>query len=190
MRIIPGSSSGQQFGVRVPVSRRPVLRNSSFSEIRKFGVVGLINTAVDLTVLNSLIFLTHIGRNGFWFSFFKGISFLVAVLNSYVINHSWTFGGSTGGRSAGQACQFVTVSLFGAAINISAASYVVTFISPLNGMVRYWPSVAALAGTACGLIFNFMGYKYIVFSQRRLFGSVALPAIPSVRVGATQADGD
>jgi putative flippase GtrA len=143
--------------------------------------VGLVNTAVDLAVLNALIFLTHLGRNGIWFSVFKAISFLVAVLNSYFINHSWTFGRSGGERSVSQAGQFLAVSLVGAVINVSSASYVATFITPIHGIEKYWPSIAALAGTASALIFNFLGYKHIVFSPRRLFPSADRPLEPSRR---------
>jgi putative flippase GtrA len=181
MSIIPGSRPDSYRCPPISALRRHVLGNSRFVEIRRFGVVGLINTAVDLTVLNTLIFLTHMGRNGIWFSFFKAISFLVAVLNSYLINHSWTFGRSAGRRGMAQVGQFLVVSLFGAVVNVSSASYVATFISTSYGIERYWPSVAVLAGTASGLIFNFLGYKYIVFSPRPFFANEALRAAPSTR---------
>jgi putative flippase GtrA len=134
-------------------------------EVKRFAIVGVVNTVLDLTVLNSLIFLTHVGRNGFWFSSFKLISFLLATSNSYFINHSWTFQGRAGSRSAMQASQFLIVSLFGGLINISAASYVATFVPAIRGMEEYWPSIAALVGTACSLASNFLGYKHIVFSE-------------------------
>jgi hypothetical protein len=81
-----------------------------------------------------------------------------------------------------QAGQFLAVSLVGAVINVSSASYVATFISPIHGIERYWPSIAALAGTASALIFNFLGYKHIVFSPRRLAPSPARPLEPAARV--------
>ena len=138
----------------------------AFTEAKRFVIVGFINTALDLAVLNSLILLTRVGRNGLWFALFKSISFLVAVANSYVINHSWTFAGKGGPRSLTQASQFLVVSLVGAFINVTSASYVATFIPPILGLESYWPSLAALTGTACGLASNFLGYKHIVFSVR------------------------
>jgi putative flippase GtrA len=136
-------------------------------EAKRFIVVGLINTALDLAVLNCLIFFTHVGRSGLWFTLFKSISFLVAVANSYFINHSWTFDGKAGTRSVMQAGQFLVVSLLGALINVSSASYVASFVPAIRGLESYWPSIAALAGTACGLGSNFLGYKHLVFSQRQ-----------------------
>jgi putative flippase GtrA len=167
--MIPGSQPDPSLGPPTPAQTQPALGNRLIVEITRFGVVGLVNTAVDLAVLNALIFLTHMGRNGIWFTIFKAISFLVAVLNSYFINQSWTFGRSGGERSVSQASQFLAVSLVGAVINVSSASYVATFITPIHGIERFWPSIAALAGTASALVFNFLGYKHIVFSSRRLF---------------------
>jgi putative flippase GtrA len=181
MSMIPGAQPDPSFGPPLPAQPQRVLGNRLIVEVRRFGIVGLANTAVDLAVLNALILLTHMGRNGIWFSIFKAISFLVAVLNSYFINQSWTFGRSGGERSVSQAGQFLAVSLLGAVINVSSASYVATFISPIHGIERYWPSIAALAGTASGLIFNFLGYKHIVFSPRRPSPSAAHPLEPSAR---------
>ena len=173
MNNLSGSALDSHCPTPAAKPRQHSRKNPLFVEIRRFGVVGLINTVVDLMVLNTLIFFTHLGRTGIWFSVFKGISFLVAVLNSYLINHAWTFAGSGGRRSATQAGQFLLVSLFGAVINIGSASYVASFILPPSGIVKYWPSIAALAGTAVALIFNFLGYKHIVFSTRRLFANAA-----------------
>jgi putative flippase GtrA len=182
MSMIPGSQPDPSLDPPArPAQPGRALGNRLIVEVRRFGVVGLVNTALDLAVLNGLIFLTHMGRNGIWFSIFKTISFLVAVLNSYFINHSWTFGRSGGERSVSQAGQFLAVSLLGAVINVSSASYVDNFIAPIHGIERYWPSIAALAGTASALIFNFLGYKHIVFSPRRLGPSPVHPPEPAAR---------
>jgi putative flippase GtrA len=169
-----------------PAPRRRVPGSSLSVEIKRFGVVGVLNTVVDLTVLNALIFLTHLGKSGIWFTAFKGISFLAAVLNSYFINHSWTFQRSTREKSVAQAGQFLIVSLFGAVINISSASYVATYIASPAAIAKYWPSIAALAGTACGLILNFLGYKHIVFSSRRPAAGLASPADTSAKAMDSQ----
>jgi len=41
------------------------------SEIARFAVVGVVNTAVDLAVLNALIAISHRGRAGLVYSLFK-----------------------------------------------------------------------------------------------------------------------
>ena len=136
-------------------------------ELRRFAVVGGINTFLDLAVLNLLISVTHLGRTGIWYTVFKAISFLIAVVNSYFMHHGWTFRKRGGQRGAAQAGQFLVVSLFGAFLNVTSASYVATFVPPMHALDPYWPSLAALVGTACGLASNFVGYKHIVFCPRQ-----------------------
>ncbi len=132
----------------------------------KFCVVGFINTVIDLAVLNLLILVWPQGDSGPLFTAFKTISFLVAMLNSYLMNSRWTFAAAGCPRRATHGAHFITVSIIGSVLNIGSASYVATFLRPPAVLDPYWPSVAALVGTVCSFAFNFVGYKYIVFSQR------------------------
>jgi len=136
-------------------------------QIARFAVVGVVNTAVDLAVLNTLIAICHRGRSGLLYSLFKAISFLVAVLNSYWLNSRWTFHYSAAENTPMRVGRFISVSVLGLAINVGIASWVASFSGPVRWLAMWWPSVAALAGAACGLGFNFAGYKYFVFYIRR-----------------------
>lgn len=135
-------------------------------QIARFAVVGVINTAVDLAVLNTLIAVSHRGRAGLLYSLFKAISFLVAVLNSYWLNSRWAFRHTAAQNAGMQMGRFLSVSILGLAINVGTASWVAVFAEPVRWLARWWPSIAALAGAACGLAINFAGYKYLVFSPR------------------------
>jgi len=137
--------------------------SKQFQQIIKFVVVGVINTAIDLAVLNLLIYFSHTGRSGLTYSFFKGISFLVALFNSYLMNRAWTFSGSRKKGIHIEFSQFLIISLIGFGINVAVASVFVTYVHPLNRFLGIWPSVGALIGTVFGLIWNYIGYKYFVF---------------------------
>ena len=52
------------------------------TQIVRFGVVGAINTIVDLGILNLLILFTHTGQRGAMFALFKTVAFVCAVVNS------------------------------------------------------------------------------------------------------------
>ena len=132
-------------------------------QIARFAVVGVINTAVDLTVLNTLIAVSQRGRSGLLYSVFKATSFLVAVLNSYWLNCRWTFRQTAMQNVATRVGRFLSVSVLGLAINVGTASWVAAIAEPVRWLTRYWPSIAALAGAACGLGFNYAGYKFLVF---------------------------
>ncbi len=133
----------------------------------RFCIVGIINTAVDIVVLNLLIFITGTGHSGPLFTAFKTISFLVALLNSFYMNSRWTFAGDSGARpTVAQGAQFLAISVVASVVNIASASYVASFMKPPAELVNYWPTLAALVGTVFSFVFNFIGYKFLVFSNR------------------------
>lgn len=129
----------------------------------KFVLVGVLNTFVDLGVLNILILITTIS-SGFAFSVFKGISFIVAVINSYFWNKSWTFKRKTSADPKKEFSQFFVVSLIGFGINVGVASLVVNLIGPQFGLSeKIWANVGAIIATFSGMTWNFLGYKFVVF---------------------------
>jgi putative flippase GtrA len=146
----------------------PLQKISLTRQIFRFGVVGAINTIVDLAVLNLLILISHTGQRGATFAIFKTVAFVCAVLNSYVMNRSWTFRGAKTKNPMLEGSQFMFVSILGAVVNVGSSWYVATFTHPTWGInPRWWPSLAALVGTAFSLGFNFIGYKFWVFAHRK-----------------------
>ena len=142
------------------------LKNLSLKQIFLYSIVGTINTCIDLVVLNVLILLTHTGRSGLTYAIFKTIAFMAAVLNSYLMNRSWTFQAVPAKRTVKEGGQFFFISILGAIVNVGSSWYVATFVPALWGFENYWPSVGALVGTGCSLGFNFLGYKFWVFAPR------------------------
>lgn len=131
----------------------------------KFLCVGLINTGVDFGVLNLLMFLFGITK-GIGYSFFKAISFIVAVTNSYFLNKRWTF--RKGGKMEKEEfAKFIVVSLIAFGINVGTASVLVSFVGPLGNISPYiWANISALAATVFTTLINFFGYKYFVFKDK------------------------
>jgi putative flippase GtrA len=136
-------------------------------QLVRFAVVGVINTGLDLVVLNLLIAATGKGKDGIYYTIFKGVSFLVALTNSYFMNKYWTFAGQGTSNKVIEISEFIIVSAIGFVINVLVSSAVVNFIPPVLGAEKFWPSFGALCGTAIGLIWNFIGYKLIVFEKNK-----------------------
>ena len=130
----------------------------------KFVLVGILNTFVDLGVLNILMLITQISA-GPLYSVFKGISFAVAVVNSYFWNKFWTFKKKSATSSPQKEfVQFSVVSLIGFAINVGIASLVVNAIGPQFGIEsKVIANLGAIAATFAAMAWNFLGYKFIVF---------------------------
>lgn len=133
-------------------------------QFAKFGLVGVLNTLIDLGVLNLLIFFSGI-TSGIGYSVFKGISFIVAVVNSYFWNKYWTFE-KRGEVKTGEFLQFFIVAGLGFAINVGTASLIVNIIGPQFGLSdKIWDNIGAIIATLVGMIWNFLGYKFIVFKK-------------------------
>lgn len=138
---------------------------SVFFQFYKFILIGVLNTMLDLTVLNALITLTAIST-GWQFSLFKGISFAFAIINSYFWNKLWTFKIS-GGVKAAEFSKFFVISLVGLGINVGIASLLVNVIgSPGELREQLWANIAAVSAIGFSTIWNFLGYKIFVFKKK------------------------
>ncbi len=160
-------------------------------QVAKFAAIGGLNTLLDLGVLNVLILISGVAA-GYWYPVFKGISFIIANINSYFWNKHWTFQETQNNAeltqnnaeienlnsasiprqfrvksaSLKEFSQFFVVSLIGFAINVGVASLLVNIIgAPENISLERWANIGALSATMISLIWNFIGYKFFVFKK-------------------------
>src|SRR6266481_1155710 len=98
------------------------MKSKTLSQILKFTVVGGFNTAIDLAVLNFLIFILNRGGSGIYFTLFKSISFAIATANSYLMNKYWTFSASSSKKAHIEIGQFLFISAIGLLVNVFVAS--------------------------------------------------------------------
>ncbi len=149
-------------------------------QLAKFVVIGGMNTLVDIGFLalitstfknfgiqsGDLIF-AGLGILTFY-SLFKATSFIIANVNSYYWNKFWTFSGSgSAQKTSAQFLQFFLVSLVGFFLNVLVASLVFRLFSPLSVLNSdQWGLLGAMAGSLSGLVWNFLGYKFIVFKKK------------------------
>ncbi|MEW5907692.1 MAG: GtrA family protein [Patescibacteria group bacterium] len=143
-------------------------------QFAKFFLVGGLNFLIDMGILNFLVFYTSIS-GGLTQSGFKGISFSVAVINSYLWNKFWTFKRVSTESVSKEFFQFATVSIIGLLINLGVDYVFVNIINPFGGMpLKTWAQFSAMIAAIAALFWNFIGYKFIVFDTK-----------PTRRVGET-----
>ncbi|MBU2635291.1 bifunctional glycosyltransferase family 2/GtrA family protein [Patescibacteria group bacterium] len=131
----------------------------------KFVTVGISNTLIDWGVLNLQILLTGITA-GLFYPVFKGVSFLIAIINSFLWNKFWTFKKGETEKAGTEFLQFLIVSGIGLGINVGIASLAVNVIGPQAGISpKIWATVGALIATMFSMVWNFLGYKFIVFKK-------------------------
>ncbi len=135
-------------------------------QFAKFILVGSLNFLIDMGILNFLIFYTGISA-GLTQSAFKGFSFIVAVLNSYVWNKFWTFRSSTPQTVGKEFFQFLAISTVGFFLNVGVDYFLVNVIYPFGGLqAKSWAQFSAMIAAIIALFWNFIGYKFIVFEVR------------------------
>ena len=145
-------------------------------QLAKFAVIGFMNTLFDLGMLSLLLLIFreyfHIESKEIFFigltfySLFKGMSFIIANINSYYWNKFWTFEQKVQKKGGVEFLQFFIVSIVGLIINVIVASYVFKNVPPIGGLNSdQWGLIGAMAGSASGLAWNFIGYKFIVFKK-------------------------
>ncbi|MCX6702880.1 MAG: GtrA family protein [Candidatus Wolfebacteria bacterium] len=138
-----------------------------FLQIAKFCATGGLNTLLNLGVLNALIALTGYAA-GVWYAVFYAIAFITANINSYIWNRYWTFGAKDT-ANAKEFGEFFVVSLVGLGLSVATAAFVVNVIgAPAGISLERWANVGALSATAISLVWNFVGYKFIVFKSKNV----------------------
>ena len=123
-------------------------------EFLRFGLVGIVNTAVDFVV-----FVLLYRGTGLDPLLCNVVAFLVAVTNSYLLNHHWTF------RGSGSTLSFVAYVRFAA---LNAGGLVIGTLAILL-LGRFMPlELAKLIAAGLTLIWNYTCSKLFVFNTEKI----------------------
>ncbi|MEM6637430.1 MAG: glycosyltransferase family 2 protein [Pseudomonadota bacterium] len=139
------------------VRRLYIYRFGNAMYLLQFMVVGSSGVVVNLATLTLLLWLgvsEPVGLAG-------GIA--VSVLSNFALNRRFTFSYARDGNPLTQFAGFVTASALGMVVNYSVALYVSSSVLPDGPGAIYF---AAVAGIGCGMIFNFLGNRFVVFRKR------------------------
>ncbi|MEF3691621.1 MAG: GtrA family protein [Candidatus Moraniibacteriota bacterium] len=144
----------------------------TIKQFAKFFLIGIMNTLVDLFVLNVETIITGV-KDGWGYSIQKSFSFIVAVTFSYFFNKHWTFQDDSKEKEGKKFSQFMFVSIIGMIINVAVSTLAIKYLkAPVNELLnlslltdQVWVNLGAICGTAVGLFWNFVGYKLWVFKK-------------------------
>ena len=132
-------------------------------QFAKFAAVGVLNSFIGAGVINLLSLIFGI-TSGPWISPFATAAFLAATTNSFFWNKFWTF--QAGGKiEGGETAKFYTIATIGSGLNVGTVSFIVNYLRPETVAPELWLNVGALCGIAASFLWNFFGYKYIVFKK-------------------------
>ncbi|MBI2640316.1 MAG: GtrA family protein [Candidatus Sungbacteria bacterium] len=132
-------------------------------QLAKFAEVGILNSAIDFGILNLFSAATGI-ISGIVVGGVNIPGFSVAVLNSYFWNKFWVFKGREGAMR--DFPKFMAVSIGGLLLNSGVIVLATTYISApafLGGTA--WLNLAKILATLLVFVWNFLGYKFLVFRK-------------------------
>ncbi len=135
-----------------------------FYQFGQFAAVGTLNSFIDIGVFNLETFFYGTSMIGnALFATFKAISFLCGTTNSFLWNKYWTFGAQEKPQ-ASEVTAFYTVAIIGWAINVGVATLVKA--SGAQDSKVLVDLVAPLSGIGASFLWDFFGYKYLVFRKK------------------------
>lgn len=133
-------------------------------QFAKFAESGILNTLIDIGILNALMWSTGI-VSGTLIIPLNAISFSCAVVNSYFWNKFWTFEKKDKAKGK-EFLQFFIVTMVGLGINTAIVYLGTTFILPIADLSGgAWANIIKIAATLISMIWNFSAYKFIVFKK-------------------------
>jgi dolichol-phosphate mannosyltransferase len=138
-----------------------IYRFSNAMYFLQFLVVGSSGVVVNLATLAVLL----------WLGISEPISLaggiVVSVVTNFLLNRRFTFSYARDRNPWIQFAGFVTASALGMVVNYGVALYLSSSVLPENSGTIY---LAALGGISCGMIFNFLGNRFVVFRKRFIRG--------------------
>jgi putative flippase GtrA len=130
-------------------------------EMTKFAVIGAINTAVDIAILNALLWIGPLKA--------KIVSTVVATTLSYLMNRRWTFASRQRGKVHREYLLFFGLNAIGWIIQmapIGFAKYGLGFSEESLELADWIAfNLANLIGTFFGMLFRFWSYRTFVFKK-------------------------
>jgi len=158
--VLPILSAAGIFFAQILGQKMPTL----FQMAKSF-LAGILNTFIDLGVLNFLMWIFSITA-GWQYSLFKGISFTCAIVNSYFWNKFWAFEKKETAVGAGEFSKFYSIALGGLLIHLLTSSLIVNVIGVQFGLSsKIWANIGGIAAAFIGFLWNFFGYKFLVFKK-------------------------
>lgn len=135
-----------------------------FIQFGKFAVVGALNTAIDFGILNIISLITGV-TGGFVVGGINIPGVALALTNAYFWNKFWVFNHRDNKGALHDLPTFLLVSGIGVLGNSGIVIFATLYPPIVPVSASLWLNIAKLCATAFSLVWNFLGYKFIVFKS-------------------------
>ncbi len=136
---------------------------NKYSRFSKFIVIGVVNTIVDLSILNFILLIIPF-KTAYIFFVARSFSFIVATLGSYLLNKHIVFSDRNREYNKKQFLSFVSLNSVSFIINIILSTYAFVLLAPLFITYPHLHStVSSLFGPVIVSLLNYFLYHKVIF---------------------------
>jgi putative flippase GtrA len=160
-RVAPVPTTEHQLPPITPTSREQNRFVATLKQLLRFGLVGSLNTMIDLAVLNCLLWVWPTHRNSVLL-LDNSIAFSIGAINSFLLNKYWTFQQS-GYPGAREITRFALTTLAALALNDSILWLISGLLHPVFLSAPLWANVSKLGAIAGTVLLSYLGMRLWVF---------------------------
>ena len=137
---------------------------ASFWQIVRFGIVGTLNTTIDVLTLNILLwrFPTHDAN---LLLLYNSVAYTLGALNSFSLNKHWTFKRRQA-ITGGELVRFAIVNIAGFLCNDSIIWITARILHPLIASSLLWANASKLTALCGTMIVSYLGMRLWVFASK------------------------
>ena len=157
--------------------RRPAPWKKLLRQVSRFSVVGVLNTALDLLVLNALLALLPT-TSALVIVVYTALAYSVGAVNSFLLNKYWTFERRRKTTWL-ELARFATTTALGIAGNSGFIWLASHIPHPFLANTVAWTNLSKVSALACMSLISYLGMRLWVFvktpAQGEPMSTLALP---------------
>jgi len=136
-------------------------------QLAKFLLIGALFAIFDLIIFNFLLEYFGISKDqGVKYAVFVATSFIIVTTIKYIADKYWAFEKVSREQRGLEFGKFFTITLISGGIQVGVASFIFAAAPSLFGMTELVVgNIGKIGGIIVASIWNFLGYKFIVFKS-------------------------
>jgi putative flippase GtrA len=133
-------------------------------QVVRFGLVGGVNTGLDLLALNALLLLLPTNRTWLILAY-NVVAYSFGAFNSFLLNKYWTFRNKQS-MSWHELTRFAFTTFFGMVVNTMLVWAIRTFLHPFVQSMILWTNISKVLAIIVSASISFLGMRLWVFVQK------------------------
>ncbi|GAC1430398.1 MAG: hypothetical protein PVS3B3_33100 [Ktedonobacteraceae bacterium] len=145
------------------VISRPTKKAWGVWQVFRFGIVGSLNTFLDILVFNILLFCSPTHNTGMLLVY-SSLAYAIGAINSYLMNKHWTFR-HTKRTTRSEVLRFVCVNVFGILCNDTLIWSTAHIVHPMLVNTVVWANVSKIVAILGTISISYLGMRLWVFAN-------------------------